>query len=72
MDDVIRRQAAIDAIYHHFPQMSKVAARMILHEVPSEEPKKGNEKCSNKLPCGWCSLFDSPCLVEEPQKGAKK
>ena len=32
--------------------------------VPSAQPerKKGNEKCSNKLPCGWCSLFDTPCF----------
>ena len=32
--------------------------------LPSAQPerKKGNEKCSNELPCGWCSLFDTPCF----------
>lgn len=26
------------------------------------ERKKGNGKCPNKLPCGWCSLFDTQCF----------
>ena len=35
-----------------------------VYSLPAAQPerKKGNEKCSNKLPCGWCSLFDTPCF----------
>lgn len=35
-----------------------------LEQMPSAQPerKKGNEKCSNELPCGWCSLFDTSCF----------
>ena len=40
MSDLIDRQEAINAIYHHFPHMSMKLAAMVLHEVPSAEPKK--------------------------------
>ena len=65
MSDLISRQAAIDSIMGeptdaHYP--SWYAER--LEQLPSAQPerKKGNEKCSNELPCGWCSLFDTPCF----------
>ena len=39
MDDLISRQAAIDAIYHHLPSVSRTRARTMLHEVPSAQPE---------------------------------
>lgn len=38
MSDLISRQSAIDAIYHHFPDKTREECAMILHEVPSAEP----------------------------------
>ena len=38
--DLIDRQAAIDAIYHHFPSVSRTRARTMLHEVPSAQPER--------------------------------
>lgn len=37
--DLIDRQAAIDAIYHHLPSVSRTRARTMLHEVPSAQPE---------------------------------
>jgi len=56
MDDLISKQTAIDAV-----------KRLSLGETDATQPerKKGNEKCSNELPCGWCSLFDTPCFGRE-------
>ena len=39
MSDLIDRQAAIDAIYHHLPSVSRTRARTMLHEVPSAQPE---------------------------------
>ena len=39
MSDLISRQAAIDAIYHHLPSVSRTRARTMLHEVPSAQPE---------------------------------
>ena len=39
MDDSISREAAIDAIYHHLPSVSRTRARTMLHEVPSAQPE---------------------------------
>ena len=39
MSDLISRQAAIDAIYHHLPSVSRTRARTMLHEVPSVQPE---------------------------------
>ena len=39
MDDLISRQEAIDAIYHHLPSVSRTRARTMLHEVPSAQPE---------------------------------
>lgn len=33
--DLIDREAAVDAIYHHLPSVSRTRARTMLHEVPS-------------------------------------
>lgn len=38
-EDTISRQAAIDAIYHHLPSVSRTRARTMLHEVPSVQPE---------------------------------
>lgn len=38
MTDNISRQAAIDAIYHHFPDKTREECAMVLHEVPSAQP----------------------------------
>ena len=75
MDDLISRKVAIDAIEHRLAEpayqhtgedwyVGMNCAESELYELPSAQPerKKGNEKCSNKLPCGWCSLFDTPCF----------
>lgn len=40
MSDLISRQAAIDAIYHHLPSVSRTRARTMLHEVPSAQPEQ--------------------------------
>lgn len=37
-EDLISRKAAIDAIYHHLPSVSRTRARTMLHEVPSAQP----------------------------------
>jgi hypothetical protein len=75
--DLIDRQAAIESVADeiwHYPnecyknlnvfENAKDLAEHALRGLPSAEPerKKGNEKCSNELPCGWCSLFDTPCF----------
>ena len=38
--DLIDRQAAIDAIYHHLPSVSRTRALTMLHEVPSAQPER--------------------------------
>ena len=92
MNDLISRQAAIDALWKALYEYEDKTEKQfqesedldvgdwILHRIfvqnmsdidrqtilnlPSAQPerKKGNEKCSNELPCGWCSLFDTPCF----------
>lgn len=37
--DLIDREAAVDAIYHHLPSVSRTRARTMLHEVPSARPE---------------------------------
>ena len=37
MSDLISRTAAIDALYHHFPHMSREECAAILHEVGDVE-----------------------------------
>lgn len=43
--DLIDREAAVDAIYHHLPSVSRTRARTMLHEVPSAQPelRRGDE-----------------------------
>ena len=67
MNDTISKQAAIDEIARWIGYIDEDMILRIqtgLKKLPSAqpEPKKGNEKCSNKLPCGWCSLFDTRCF----------
>lgn len=75
MNDLISRQAAIKYLmtnmnwydedgYESDDDYKRECITELINGVPSAEPerKKGNEKCSNKLPCGWCSLFDTPCF----------
>ena len=75
MSDLISRQDAIAYLmtnmawynedgYEESEDEKLNAITDLINGVPSAEPerKKGNEKCSNKLPCGWCSLFDTPCF----------
>ena len=40
MSDPINREDAINAIYHHFPQMTMRECADVLHEVPSAEPER--------------------------------
>lgn len=47
MDDLISRQAAIDAIYHHLPSVSRTRARTMLHEVPSAQPENQVHLCDS-------------------------
>ena len=37
MSDLISRQAAIDALYHHFPHLTREECAAILHEVGNVE-----------------------------------
>jgi len=58
MDDLISRQAAIDAIYHHFPAVSRTRARTMLHEVPSAQPERRKGKWDFM---GWQMFQCSEC-----------
>ena len=39
MSDLISRQSAIDALYHHFPHMTREECAAILHEVGDVQPE---------------------------------
>lgn len=39
MSDLISREDAINAIYHHFPNMTMGECANVLHEVPSAQPE---------------------------------
>ena len=43
-DDLISRQAAIEAIYHHFPSVTREYATDVLHLVPSALTKREKGK----------------------------
>ena len=57
MNDLISRQAAIDAIYHHLPSVSRTRARTMLHEVPSAQPEKRMETHA-------CDLIDRQAAID--------
>ena len=57
MSDLIRREDAINAIYHHFPSMTMGECANVLHEVPSAEPEK--EKAKRVLWTGWKGYRDT-------------
>ena len=59
MDDLISRQAAIDAIYHHLPSVSRTRARTMLHEVPSAQPENQVHLCDS------CRHVSPECPSEE-------
>lgn len=48
--DLIDREAAVDAIYHHLPSVSRTRARTMLHEVPSAQPEI--------VRCGQCKYAE--------------
>ena len=50
--DLIDREAAVDAIYHHLPSVSRTRARTMLHEVPSAQPEV--------IRCKDCIYYDPP------------
>ena len=54
--DLIDREAAVDAIYHHFPSVSRTRARTMLHEVPSAQPEIkpiDYQDCANAMMKMW-------------------
>lgn len=55
MRDLIDREAAIDAIYHHFPGKSREECAMILHEVPSQPERKKGKWEWDAEEGYWCS-----------------
>lgn len=55
--DLIDREAAVDAIYHHLPSVSRTRARTMLHEVPSAQPEQKWIPCSERLPVEGESVF---------------
>ena len=66
MDDLIRRQAAIDAIYHHLPSVSRTRARTMLHEVPSAQPERTCVNCGRTVNNGgWYADGGTRCPIEE-------
>lgn len=38
MSDLVSRKDAINAIYHHFPEMAMSECANVLHEVPPAQP----------------------------------
>ena len=57
MSDLISRQAAIDAIYHHLPDKTMAEITQMLHEVPSAAPerKKGEWLLFDGYRCSRCN-----------------
>lgn len=65
-DDLISRQAAIDAIYHHLPSVSRTRARAMLHEVPSVQPERTCVNCGRTVNNGgWYADGRTRCPIEE-------
>ena len=48
--DLIDREAAVDAICHHLPSVSRTRARTMLHEVASAQPEPRWIPCSERFP----------------------
>ena len=61
MTDLISRQAAIDAIYHHLPSVSITRARTMLHEVPSAQPEKRTQE---RTETHACDLIDRQAAID--------
>lgn len=68
MSDLISRHAAIRLTYeepaYYDPINVLTELREKIKALPSAEPKEEDVKCSYRQSCGWCSLFDSPCIRE--------
>lgn len=64
--DLIDREAAVDAIYHHLPSVSRTRARTMLHEVPSVQPERTCVNCGRTVNNGgWYVNGRTRCPIEE-------
>ena len=64
--DLIDREAAVDAIYHHLPSVSRTRARTMLHEVPSVQPDRTCVTCGRTVNNGgWYADGRTRCPIEE-------
>ena len=64
--DLIDREAAVDAIYHHLPSVSRTRARTMLHEVPSVQPERTCVTCGRTVNNGgWYADGRTRCPIEE-------
>lgn len=70
MNDLISRQAAIDAVYNHLPYVSRERARIILRDVPSAQPEiiwckdcKYSEEDEDEhgIVDRWCRIWAETC-----------
>lgn len=62
--DLIDREAAVDAIYHHFPSVSRTRARTMLHEVPSVQPELPKQFMSDDC-ISRSELYKKICEAEK-------
>ena len=64
--NLIDREAAVDAIYHHLPSVSRTRARTMLHEVPSAQPERTCVNCGRTVNNGgWYADGGTRCPIEE-------
>lgn len=66
MSDLIDREAAIDAIYHHFPEGSREECAMILHEVPSQPERKRGKWETDEWGDWHCSICKA--IIEKDEQ----
>jgi hypothetical protein len=67
MDDLISRECAINALYHHLPSKSMEECTVILHEVPSAQPEMRHcVNCGRTVNNGgWYKDGRTRCPIEE-------
>ena len=66
MDDLISREDAINAIYHHFTNMTMGECANVLHEVPSAQPEGRCVNCGRTVNNGgWYEDGRTRCPIEE-------
>ena len=63
--DLIDREAAVDAIYHHLPSVSRTRARTMLHEVPSAQPEPCEDAVSRKMAMDAITASTPYCVVPD-------